>query len=363
VPATFKVLDNAGIRQCRYMSDEFSRVTLLDIARELNITAATVSRALNDHPAIKDATKRKVRQTADKLNYQPNKIASSLRLGKSNIIGVIIPSAEINFFGSVIHGIEKVASRHQYNVLIYQSNEMYESEKKGIQTFLQSQVDGVLASISKETINLDHYAAIRKRGVPLVLFDRTSDALGVPSVVVDDYSGAFEATRHLAEQGCRRIAHIGGQQHVGIFNQRLKGYIDALNVHNIAVDEDLIIYGKVSIESGRACMQKLLASDKKPEGVFAVEDFTALGAMQAIKDAGIKIPQEIAIIGFANEAFGEYLTPTLSTVNQQTGSMGEAAANLFFDMPSNYLSKDFIPTKRILQPQLICRESTAIKTQ
>jgi LacI family transcriptional regulator len=343
------------------MSEIYSRVTILDIARALNITAATVSRALNDHPAIKDSTKKVVRETADKLNYQPNKIASSLRKGKSNIIGVIIPSAEINFFGSVIHGIEKVANQQNYNVLIYQSNELYEFEKKGIQTFLQSQVDGILASISKETINLDHYSVIRKRGVPLVLFDRTSDALKVPSVVVDDYTGAFQATRHLIEQGCRRIAHIGGQQHVGIFNQRLKGYIDALNIHNIPVDEDMIVYGKVGIESGRLCMEQLLNRNLRPDAVFAVEDFTALGAIQAIKQTGLSIPGDIAIIGFANEAFGQYLTPSLSTVNQQTDRMGESAAELFFEMTRLQTLSDYQPRKIILEPQLVCRESTNLR--
>ena len=191
-----------------------------------------------------------------------------MRLGKSNIIGVIIPSAAINFFGSVVHGIEKVANENNYNVLIYQSNELYEFEKRGVQTFLQSQVDGVLASISKETINLDHYSEIKRRGVPLILFDRAIDTLGVSSVVVDDYAGAFEATRHLISQGCRRIAHIGGQQHVSIFNQRLKGYIDALNVHDIPVDDDMIVYGKVSIESGRECMQKLLSLVQSHPTVF-----------------------------------------------------------------------------------------------
>src|SRR6185369_14072060 len=185
------------------MTDKISKVTILDIARELNITAATVSRALNDHPGIKESTKKSVREVAVRLNYKHNRIASSLRLGKSNIVGVIIPSAEINFFGSVVHGIEKVAGENGYTVLIYQSNELYEYEKKGVQTFLQSQVDGVLASISKESMNLDHYMEIKKRGVPLVLFDRASDELGVSSVVVDDYAGAFEATKHLIEQGYR----------------------------------------------------------------------------------------------------------------------------------------------------------------
>ena len=340
------------------MSEIILKVTLMDIARQLNITAATVSRALNNHPAIKESTKKIVKETAEQLKYQPNKIASSLRSGKSNIIGVIIPSAEINFFGSVIHGIEKIANEKNYNVLIYQTNELYEFEKKGVQTFLQSQVDGVLASISKETINLDHYSEIKRRGVPLVLFDRAIDTLGVSSVVVDDYAGAFAATKHLVKQGCRSIAHIGGQQHVSIFNQRLKGYIDALNVHSLPVNDDLIVYGKVSIESGRECMQKLLSLSKVPDAVFAVEDFTALGAMQAIKAAGKKMPEDIAIIGFANEPFGEYITPSLSTVNQQTVRMGEEAANLFFDAFENGDTHNSNPHKLVLEPELICRQSS-----
>jgi len=226
---------------------------------------------------------------------------------------------------------------------------------------LQSQVDGVLASISKETINLDHYSEIRKRGVPLILFDRAVDTLGVSSVVVDDYAGAFAATKHLVMQGCKRIAHIGGQQHVSIFNQRLKGYIDALNVHGIPVDDDLIVYGKVSIESGRQCMKKLLSLSSIPDAVFAVEDFTALGAMQVIKDVGKKIPDDIAIVGFANEPFGEYITPSLSTVNQQTVQMGEEAAKLFFKTFAWNGAEKMNPFKLVLQPELICRQSSTKK--
>lgn len=338
------------------MSDPITRTTILDIARELKVAAATVSRALNDHPAISDATREAVKLAAKRMNYQPNKIASSLRSGKSRIIGVIIPSAEINFFGSVIHGIEKIASKNDYNVLIYQSNELYELEKKAVQTFLRSRVDGVLASISKETINLGHYADLKAKGVPLVLFDRANDALQVPAVVINDYQGAFNATKHLIEQGCRRIAHIGGQQHVTNFNQRLRGYIDALNVHNIAVNDDLIIYGKVSIGSGRECMKQLLS--RQPDAVFAVEDFTALGAMQAMKEAGIKIPEDIAIIGFANEMFSEYLTPSLSTVNQHTVRMGEEAASLFFELFHKRVSLKAAPRKLILEPEIICRQSS-----
>jgi LacI family transcriptional regulator len=338
-----------------------ARTTIQDIARELNITASTVSRALNNHAAISKATKKAVNKTAKKLSYHPNKIASSLRSGKSKIIGVIIPSAEINFFGSVVHGIEKVASENDYNVLLYQSNEQLDYERKGVQTFLRSRVDGVLASISKETTNLRHYLEIKKRGIPLILFDRASDELSVPSVVVNDYLGAFNATEHLISQGCKRIAHIGGQQHVVIFKQRLKGYIDALKKNGIPLEKDLVCYGKVTIESGIDCMNQLLALSQPPDGVFAVEDFTALGAMQALKKAGKKIPQDVAIIGFANEAFGAYITPSLSTVDQQTIKMGEAAANLFFDLIEKKEFYKTSPEKRVLEPVLIFRNSSLRK--
>jgi LacI family transcriptional regulator len=340
------------------MHPTIAKATLADIARRVHVTTSTVSRALNNHPAISAATKKRVQGAAKKLKYQPNKIASSLRLGKSHILGVIIPSAEINFFGSVVHGIEKVASMHNYNVLLYQSNELFHFEKKGIETFLRARVDGVLASISKETINHQHYEEVRKRNIPLILFDRANDALRVPSVVIDDYKGAYNATRHLIEQGCTRIAHIGGQQHVSIFKERMRGFMDALIDHKLVLDKNRVVIGKVTIESGRACMQKLLNLEQLPDGVFAVEDFTALGAFQAIKAAGKKIPQDIALIGFANEAFGSYITPSLSTVDQQTIKMGEEAAKLFFRLSASGNFYSGRPKKIVLEPKLICRQSS-----
>jgi LacI family transcriptional regulator len=335
-----------------------AKATIQDIARELNVTTSTVSRALHGHAAISDATKKAVWQTAKKLNYRPNTIASSLRLGKSRILGVIIPSTDISFFGAVIHGIEKVASSNGYTILIYQSNEMPLFEEKGIETFLRSRVDGVLASISKETKKLDHYLEIKKHGVPLVLFDRADDSLLVPSVVVDDYHGAYMATRHLIDQGCRRLAHIAGQQHVTIFKQRLKGFANAIKDSGLPLGKDCIVYGKVTIESGYACMQKLLALKQPPDGVFAVEDFTALGAMQAIKAVGRKIPDEIALIGFANASFGEYVSPSLSTVDQQATKMGEEAAQLFFSLSEKDGFYESPPRKLVLEPVLLYRKSS-----
>lgn len=337
------------------------KTTIQDIARELQVTPSTVSRALNNHHSISDATKKAVSKTAQKLNYSHNRIASSLRLGRTKILGVIIPSAEINFFGSVVHGIEKVAKAKGYSTLIFQSNEQEDFEKEGVDTFLRSRVDGVLASIAKETTHLSHFLEIKKRHVPLVLFDRANDDLGVPSVVVDDYAGAFKATQHLIEQGCKRIAHIGGQQHIPIFKQRLKGYVAALKKGGLPYDKQLVAFGNVSIESGKECMKRLMQLPDSPDGVFAVEDFTALGALQAVKESGKKVPGDVAIIGFANEAFGAYITPSLSTVDQQTKRMGEEAARIFFD---HIGQKDFYkaaPSKKVLEPVLVYRSSSLKK--
>lgn len=340
------------------MYEGHQKITLADLARELNLTTSTVCRALNDHPAISHTTKQVVRQLAKDRNYHPNKIASTLRLGKSPILGVLIPSAEISFFASVIHGIEKVARQMNFNVLIYQSNEDEEIESRGVTTFLQSRVACVIASLSKETTDLRHFIGLKNKGVPLILFDRASDEIEAPSVVIDDYLGAFKATCHLLEQGCRRVAHIAGQQHVAIFNRRLRGYVAALKHYNIPLDEDLIVYGKVSIESGRMQMHRLLLLDEPPDGVFAVEDFTALGAIQAIKAAGKKIPDEVAVIGFANEDFGQYITPPLSTVDQQSTIMGEEAAKMFFQLSEGNNFYKHPPQKKVLEPVIICRESS-----
>ena len=342
-------------------SETNARPTIRHIAQELQVTAATVSRALSGHPAISAATRQAVLRTAKKLNYHLNGHASSLRSGRSRIIGVIIPSAEIHFFGSVVHGIEKLASEHNYTVLLYQSNEQVDFEKKGIATFLRSNVDGVIASVAKEATNLSHYKTLRRHGVPLVLFDRAWD-IGAATVTINDYKGAFMATRHLVEQGCSRIAHIAGPLYIPIFQQRLEGYKEALRQAGLKVDERLIVQGQVSIESGYAAAKKLMSLKSAPDGIFAVEDFTALGALQQLKDSHIAVPQQVALAGFADEPFGEYITPSLTTINQQTTLMGEEAARLFFRILEKKSGASGKPENLSLEPQLIVRQSSLRKT-
>ncbi len=334
------------------------RATIADIAREANTTAATVSRALSDHPRISIETKRSVQEAATKLNYKRNRVASSLRLGKTHLIGVIIPSAEINFFGSVVHGIESIANLNGYNVLLFQSNEIKDYEEKGVETFLSARVDGILISLAKGTLDYEHLEQIKKRGIPIVCFDRTNDKLGIDAVVIDDHKGAFLATQHLIDQGYTRIAHIAGPPHLKNFNERIRGYKDALQAANMQVDESLIYYGNVSLESGREGARNLLSLPEPPDAIFATEDFTALGVIKELKERGIKIPAEFGIIGFANEQFGEHISPTLSTVDQQTIQMGRSALSLLMEKIEKK-DEENEPRTIILEPVLVVRESTS----
>lgn len=334
------------------------KTTIADIARELNTSAATVSRALSNHPRISNETKKSVHFTAIKLNYKRNKVASSLRLGKTHLIGVIIPSAEINFFGSVVHGIESIANLNGYSVLLYQSNESGEYEEKGIETFLSARVDGILVSLAKGTVDYSHFEQIKKRKVPVVLFDRSNDGLGIDSVEIDDYKGAYMATQHLISKGYKKIAHIAGPVHLKNFAERIRGYKAALLDNHLPIDDSYIYHGNVSIESGREGVRHFLLIPEPPDAIFATEDFTALGVMKELKERGIKIPQEFGIIGFANEQFGEHITPTLSSVDQQTIQMGKSALSLLIDLIEKRGGEEDHRQKVVLEPLLICRESS-----
>jgi LacI family transcriptional regulator len=338
----------------------FKKATLKDIAQELNLTISAVSKALSNHPAMSETTIELVKKTAAKLNYQQNKIALSLKTGKSYLIGVMIPSAEKLFFGSVVHGIEKVTNPKGYNLLLFQTNESIDYEIKAIDTFIQANVDCIIASIAKETTHYEHYEELKKRNIPLILFDRAEESLGVHSVKIDDYTGGFLATEHLIKKGYKCIAHIAGLQHVQIFKDRYRGYKDALKLNNLQFDESMVFYGKNSIESGSEGMQNLIDRGVQFDAVFCVEDFTALGAMEVLKEKHLKIPKEVGVVGFANENFGKYITPSLTTVDQQTVLMGEEAARLFFklkDRENIYSTLESV----VLQPIIVERLSSKKK--
>jgi len=331
------------------------RSTIRDIAEALNTNPSTVSRALNGHPGISENMKQRVAILAEKLNYSQNKIASSLRSGQTNVVGVIVPNANLSFFASVIHGIEKVMTEAGYTIILYQSGESVIKEIKGVNTLLQSRVDGIISSMTFETKVYDHFKQILDNGTPLIMFDRINASITTPSVSINDRKGGFLATEHLIQQGYQKIAYISAKQNIEIFKQRLLGYRDALKHYNREVNESHIVYGEVSLESGKNCVEQLFNQAIKPDAIVAVEDFSALGAMLKLKELGIKIPQEVGIIGFANEALSAYLTPSLSTIDQQSIKMGEEVARLFLEEKK---TAENLNKKIVLDPLLVVRESS-----
>jgi LacI family transcriptional regulator len=337
-----------------------NRPTIHDIARTLKLTPATVSRALNNSTEISEKTKKIVTAEARRLNYKRNKLATSLRSGKTNVIGVIIPTAEHPFFGSVIHGISNLATSHGYDLLIYQSNELAENDQKGVQAFLSANVDGILASIAKNTTDFSHFLEIKKEKIPLVFFDRANDDLGIPSVVIDDFKGAYIATQHLIEQGYKTIAHISGPLNIQAFRKRFEGYKAALKKHKIRYDPQYLVEGNISIESGTLCTDKLLDLPKPPDAIFTSEDFTALGALKQLKNRGISVPEKFGLFGFCNELFTEYVTPSISSIDQKTVAMGEAAFRLIFELIRK-TPRQKIEKQIILDPVPFFRESSQKK--
>src|SRR5688572_1883790 len=241
------------------------RSTIHDIAKRLDITASTVSRALHDHPRISKATKKAVLKAAMKLHYQPNQIAAALRNGKSNVIGIIVPTADRSFFSSVVRGVEEIANAANYNVMICQTYDRYTKEVATVEAMLNARVDGIIASIAKETENFDHFRKLKEKGIPLVLFDRSNDELEVSNVIIDDYLGAYKAVEHLIQQGCTRIAHFTSVKKVSIYRERFRGYREALEANKIRFDESLVIESNLQLEDGRQSMEKLLSLSKRPE--------------------------------------------------------------------------------------------------
>lgn len=343
---------------------KYNQVTIKDIARELGISPSTVSRALKDHPDISPQTKKAVNELAEKLNYQPNIVALSLRQSKTNTLGVIIPELVHFFFSTVISGIEDVAYSAGYNVIITQSNESLQREKTDIKALFNSRVDGMLISISRETNSFDHIEGILAKGVPMVFFDRVYENANSSTVIVDDLSGAKEATQHLISQGCKRIAHLEGPPNLGITKQRLEGYVQALNEAGLPVEKELIVScPQGSIEEGKAATEQLLKLPNRPDAIFATNDPAAMGAMQAIKAAGLKIPDDVAVVGFSNWVFSGLLDPSLTSVDQPGFEMGQEAAKLLIRQ-IEVKSKDNeepIPETKILKTKLIVRDSSLKK--
>jgi len=330
---------------------------MADLARELGVSMTTISRALSDHHSIGPATKQAVLKLAKKLNYQPNRLAAALRKGKSKLVGVIVPYIEGRFFASVVHGIETAASKAGYSVIICQSNEDVVQERKNLETLLSAQVAGILVSVSRTTLDFRHFDKARKYGVPLVFFDRIPEGDDVNAVVLNDQAGGFQATRHLLEQGCRRIAHLAGAQHLNIYKNRRQGYLDALQSYGLVPDDALIIECDMTTEGGHESMAQLLALPNPPDAVFSAGDSAILGALQLLKSRGLRVPQDVALAGYSNEALTLVAEPNLTSVDQRCEEMGQAAFRLFTDLVEAN-GNTFSQRQVMLQPQLFVRDSS-----
>jgi len=334
------------------------QVTIKDIAKALDISPSTVSRALKDHPDISPSTKKAVNDLAEELKYEPNAIALSLRSNETKTIGVIIPEIVHFFFSTVISGIEDVAYQQGYNVIVSQTNETYEREVSDTKAMAAHRVDGLLVSVSKETKDFSHFKELLERGIPIVFFDRICEELKTHRIVIDDFQSAFSAVEHLISTGKRRIAHIYGDQNLLICRQRFDGYKAALEKHNIPYDESLVaLAGDHDFDSVKSITSAMLDKGGNPNGIFAHNDMVAYGAMLAIKERNIAIPDEMGIVGFSNWNFSSLIQPGLSSISQSGFEMGQEAAKMFIEQVQ-LKEEEFVPTTRVIPSKLIIREST-----
>ncbi len=340
------------------------KTTIYDIAKVLDITAASVSRALNDNPKISESTRKLVLETAAKMNYKQNKLALALRSGKSYNVGVIVPRIDSNFFASVIRGIEEELYAHKYNVIICQTHEDEKREFENINTLLNAQVDGVLMSVSNigtgsiSTENDKILKRVVEKNVPLIFFDRKKNMDGVSSVTINDYEVSYLATKHLIAQGCSRVAHFKGNQSLEIFANRLEGYKQALLDSGIAYNEDYVVQTKSSVEAGAQAAKALMELKNPPDAIFSSSDFAALGAIQELKAEGVRIPEDCCVVGFGNEPFTNFMELPMSTVDQAPLEMGKMAAKVFLENINNNGNVK-IEKKVVLTAELNIRKSSS----
>lgn len=334
------------------------KTTIYDIAKELNITAATVSRALNNNPKISKATRKLVLETAAKMNYEQNKLALALKSGKSYNVGVIVPRIDSNFFASIIRGIEEELYPKGYHVIICQTHDQEDLEIGNINSLLNAQVDGILMSISNAKLeNNQSFQKLLKKNIPLIFFDRKKDIKGVSSVTIDDFKGAYDSTKHLIDQGYKRIAHLSNDRLLLIFKNRYLGYKQAIIDNGLEFDESMVIETQSKVHEGKKTTKILLDMERPPDAIFSSSDFTALGAIQEIKERGLRIPEDIGIIGFSNEPFTKFMELSITSVDQSPTEMGRITAQVFLEEVNN--GKKIQSEKHVvLSPELMVRQSS-----
>ena len=333
------------------------QTTIIDIARQLNLSKATVSRALTGHPHVNAETRRKILELAQQLNYQRNQVAISLLTSQTHTVGIMVPEFISYFFPKVIIGAQEALTEAGYNVVICHSNESYETEVTNARALMASRVDGLIVSHTKETRNFDHFRQFQRQGIPVVFFNRVCEDMDVPKVVVDDYAGALEAVEHLIQTGRRRIAHLAGPNTLPNSRNRLNGYRDALQKHGLPVESDLIISYDLTLEKANIYVNHLLNLPQPPDALFAINDPTAIEALTVIKGRGLRVPDDVAVVGFSDDPLSALIEPGLTTVAQPVHEIGQQAARLLVEQ-LNAHDGDVASKTVVLPSHLVIRGST-----
>lgn len=333
------------------------QTTIIDIAQELGVSNSTVSRALHNHPDINPDTRKAILDKAQELDYQPNQLAHSLVKSRTNTVGIVVPEFLTQFFPNVIVGAQRVLRQAGYNLMIMQSGESYDNEVANTKALLANRVDGLLVSMSHETNNYDHFLTFEKRYIPVVYFNRVIEGLGTHKVVANDYQGAFAAVEHLIENGYRRIAHLGGPPNLLISQERERGYREALHKYHLPALPELIIHGDFTAQKAAIYARHLLDLPEPPDAIFAVNDPTAIEILTLAKAKGIRVPEELGVVGFSDDPIAVHIGSGLTTVKQPTAQIGEAAAAMVLGMMRG--EEEALSAKTVvLEAELIVRGSS-----
>ncbi len=336
-------------------------VTIYDLAKELNYSPSTISRALKNHKSISKKTIKKVQKTAKEFGYRPNILAASLRKNTTQTIGIMISRINRPFIASLITGIETEARKANYNVIITQSNDEYQNEVNNAKALYDARIGGLIVSLGMETTDTAHFDIFTKQNIPIVFVDRVPEHFNSYRVIIDNYMAGYRATKHLIDQGCKRIAHFAGAQHVNVYKLRKKGYLDALQEKNIPIDEDLIMNLKtLSFEEGQKATDNLLNLKNPPDGLFASNDTSAVSAILHAKEKGIKIPEELAVIGFNDDPISRIVEPALSTVTHPAIKMGEISTTKILQHSEKNVDTN-ISEITMLDTEVIVRASSSRK--
>lgn len=332
--------------------------TIKDIALQLNISVATVSRALRNSSEIKRETKLAVLKAAKEMDYHPNLLASSLSSKKSRILGVVVPTINRQFWSNAISGIENIAYQKGYKVMIFQSAESYQKEMEIVEILANSRVEGILMAFSKETARYDHVQGIMARGIPVVFFERVSDLSNASRVITDDYYGARQIVQHLVDRGKKKIAYLGGPLSLAVCKERHRGYRDVLTENGLGLHEAWQIeVPEFSYENAEKGFRDLWGQTIRPDALFCFADILAIGALHAARKLGIEIPNQLAVTGFGNDDTGKFVTPSITTMAQPSFEIGQHAARLMLEQ-INSERDDFVFKTEIVQPRLLVRESS-----